>query len=787
MKQFIRFFLVLFLFVVLSNISNSISLYSQDASLISPKDYDRTGVITKEPEVDISRMKVRLQTDEYGEVNRNRVLSNLGGGGRYMSVPDNALLEQSVNGTLEAWVFATTQTTTHMIVSKGSFDLFWGVRQSIGNRMVLTIGGSQLGNADGTVIPINTWTHVAVSWNIAGGNITANFYVNGAVSGSPVVLGGAWVNNATDLRVGDWHGGANNFWAGTIDELRYWNDVRTLDEIRDNRFVGLGDGLGANTTSALTSASQYAGLIASWTFNNTSTTTVFEDISLLDGTLVAGANTAVALNIAPIPYNFVLNRAAASATNYVTVPSNAAFNLTSGGSVECWFYTTNAAVTQWLVGKGSTSTTTVGFGMASTGFLVIRFGATPLVNTGGTPIVANRWYHIAATWSGTPGNYTVNFYVNGAKSGATVTNTGTLGANADPFTLGILLGFSGFGLIGNMDEARIWSSVRTESQIRADMFNSARGLTSNTGLIGAWNFDGNLLNFGTTAGINGSFNVGGANNCKFSAFLNETTGGAITTSFISYNTVVNRTLTGNPFSGGFAMRAPFKPILDNATTRDTITLGGSGTVTSVELFLKVSHTFAADLDIVLRAPNGQTRDITSDNGAGSDNGYLTFFIDGETPVTTASFLPPYSPFAGPEVAMGTFGGSSTNGNWILEVADDAGGDTGTLEGWGIRLNGSLTAIEPVNNNIPGKFSLYQNYPNPFNPISNIKFDIAKATNVKLVVFDILGREVATLVNEYTTPGQYEVQFDGANFASGTYFFRIEAGDFTDIKKMVLVK
>ncbi|MGH2575313.1 MAG: T9SS type A sorting domain-containing protein, partial [Ignavibacteria bacterium] len=63
----------------------------------------------------------------------------------------------------------------------------------------------------------------------------------------------------------------------------------------------------------------------------------------------------------------------------------------------------------------------------------------------------------------------------------------------------------------------------------------------------------------------------------------------------------------------------------------------------------------------------------------------------------------------------------------------------------------------------------------------------KDVNVKIAIYDILGREVDVLVNEFTRAGQYEVQFDGNNIASGTYFYRIEAGDFTDVKKMIFVK
>lgn len=91
------------------------------------------------------------------------------------------------------------------------------------------------------------------------------------------------------------------------------------------------------------------------------------------------------------------------------------------------------------------------------------------------------------------------------------------------------------------------------------------------------------------------------------------------------------------------------------------------------------------------------------------------------------------------------------------------------------------------NNLPVVFKLYQNYPNPFNPISRIKYDIPKQSQVQIKIFDILGREVTTLINDLKEPGFHEISFDGSNYSSGVYFYRIEAGSFTEVKKMVLLK
>jgi hypothetical protein len=89
--------------------------------------------------------------------------------------------------------------------------------------------------------------------------------------------------------------------------------------------------------------------------------------------------------------------------------------------------------------------------------------------------------------------------------------------------------------------------------------------------------------------------------------------------------------------------------------------------------------------------------------------------------------------------------------------------------------------------LPKVFSLAQNYPNPFNPVTSIKYSVPKMSHVKLVIYDVIGREVAALVNEVKNPGNYAVSFDASNYASGVYFYRMESGDFTDVKKMVLIK
>jgi len=89
--------------------------------------------------------------------------------------------------------------------------------------------------------------------------------------------------------------------------------------------------------------------------------------------------------------------------------------------------------------------------------------------------------------------------------------------------------------------------------------------------------------------------------------------------------------------------------------------------------------------------------------------------------------------------------------------------------------------------LPVRYALEQNYPNPFNPSTTINFSLMKTSNVELTVYNILGQRVATLVNGQLNAGVHVVKFNAANYASGVYFYRLEAGEFVAHKKMMLLK
>ncbi len=108
------------------------------------------------------------------------------------------------------------------------------------------------------------------------------------------------------------------------------------------------------------------------------------------------------------------------------------------------------------------------------------------------------------------------------------------------------------------------------------------------------------------------------------------------------------------------------------------------------------------------------------------------------------------------------------------------------EGWILKQIVAPTSVEETENT-SAEFRLFQNYPNPFNPTTEIRYQISEAGHVSIKVFDLLGREVVTLINEVKPEGTYSRQFDASNLSSGVYYYRLQAGSFIETKKMLLVK
>ncbi len=105
----------------------------------------------------------------------------------------------------------------------------------------------------------------------------------------------------------------------------------------------------------------------------------------------------------------------------------------------------------------------------------------------------------------------------------------------------------------------------------------------------------------------------------------------------------------------------------------------------------------------------------------------------------------------------------------------------------LQIGSFLTAIQQIGTETPTAYALNQNYPNPFNPVTNISYMIPKSSKVSLKVYDIKGQLISTLFEGTQNTGIYLTQFDGSQLASGIYFYKLEAGDYKEVRKLTLLK
>ena len=237
-----------------------------------------------------------------------------------------------------------------------------------------------------------------------------------------------------------------------------------------------------------------------------------------------------------------------------------------------------------------------------------------------------------------------------------------------------------------------------------------------------------------------------------------------------------------------------KPIEDFQITEDDLIITSftksNKTLSLIGVYVlidSVLHTSDGDLEFTL-THNGVSETIIYQAGGSGDNFIGTKLTDDGID-SISNGIAPFSGNYKPENPLSPFAATDPTGTWTLSIYDGAAGSTGTLQAWGLVLiYSSSVGVEGELSVNPEQFQLYQNYPNPFNPTTSIQFAVGSRQNVVLKVYDVLGNEVATLVNEEKPAGEYEVDFSATGgLASGLYFYQLRAGSYIETKKMLLIK
>jgi uncharacterized delta-60 repeat protein len=219
-----------------------------------------------------------------------------------------------------------------------------------------------------------------------------------------------------------------------------------------------------------------------------------------------------------------------------------------------------------------------------------------------------------------------------------------------------------------------------------------------------------------------------------------------------------------------------------------------------------------DFSTISYTPSGNLRWAIAYNGNGNDEDQATFlkmdsleniYVLGRSRGAGTNYdfaLVKYNS-EGALLGSARYNGPGNGADYPSRMALDNNGRvyiTGAVTGMGTNLDiatlrySQPIGIELVTSKIPKEFKIYQNYPNPFNPTTKIKFDIPavselRTSNISLIIYNVLGKEISILVNEPLTPGTYEVNWNASDVPSGIYFYKLTAPDFTESKKMILIK
>jgi subtilisin-like proprotein convertase family protein len=219
---------------------------------------------------------------------------------------------------------------------------------------------------------------------------------------------------------------------------------------------------------------------------------------------------------------------------------------------------------------------------------------------------------------------------------------------------------------------------------------------------------------------------------------------------------------------------------------DTIIVASNSILYDLDVNLTITYPNDQDLLIALVDPEGNLIRLSYGNG-GSGANYINTTFDDEAADSIKNGTPPFTGRFIPESPLRISDNKPVQGIWKLRIYNSSASITGQLVSWCLNTL-YYNPIGIVNNRVPVRCELMQNYPNPFNPSTRISFSIDRQSDVKLIIYDILGREIGTLVNRKLNQGDYNFKFSGQGLSSGVYFYVLYLnGNRFDAKKMVLVK
>jgi len=698
----------------------------------------------------------------------------------YLSAPSHSELSLDSAFTIEAWVFVkdtsgfnkTILSTVSSANNTGFALLVKGSSSNPGSagRLQFNINGTNnsVTQPNGTRLPLNRWSHIAVIFKDAGGNNSDSirFYINGAQVLSLTRLVEPVSNSADSMRVGNCYlpGNYSNGLSGFVDDLRIYKTKRSLQQIANDRGVPVSmDGF---TNVSFLSKSRYSLLTAAWTFDGNGN----DNIGVKNNLSPVNGASFIPAKFNPTSYrnqsNYFIKF---NGQSWLAAPdsTNTSYDTDTACTFEAYVYPDSAVSSnQTIISKGNN----IKLGISSNKFYFSVNSGAKVLNTFSN-VRLKAWTHIAATYRSVDGLMCI--YLNGTLDSSKNFSPGNISTTNDSLLVGKSL--TGEFLYGKLDEVRISRVAKSLIFIQRYLFTNIDNYNGSqfSPSLNSYGFEGNTLDNVSKIKpllIRGDAHFEWINNGSGAGQSSQAP--LLRTELFDYGNI------------GIDISQKSFSIRNNSANRDSIFIppGFAGVLNSVSVIL--SHTYMDDVDISLRAPNGVIVNLSNDNGGTFNDMCVKFSNFHDSALSDVNA--PFSMLIKPQSSFTPFAGINSEGYWRLTVTDDnaANVDSGRVYLWGLYF-GPIPGIS--GNEIETGLKLYQNYPNPFNPNTVISYQLAVSGFISLKVYDILGNEVKTLVNQNQREGSYEVEFEGSSLSSGMYFYKLETEDFNEVKKMILIK
>lgn len=620
----------------------------------------------------------------------NQASSFEGSNSSYIAVRNSSELDITGSFTIEAWVNPVNPASPsfQMILQKRDAGANGYTLYLSSGRIAIRTGSSTrlIGNV---VIPANSWTHIAGTYNSAT-NTFATF-VNGFFDTSNVIAGAAPVSNADSIWIGK---GFNSPFEGVMDEVRIWDRALTSAEIYDYKYTSLGSGTGP-----------YSGLVMSLTFqDNDANGTDFStaDWSGNGNTGINRGTTVFDMSNRPLQ-TIQMNDCIEldGVQDYLAGGDNAGVSPTTQLTLSAWIYprTYDNSVIIHKGGAAGGASTNYRLAIVSRKLAAAINGNFSFVSD--DTIQTDRWSYVSFSYLASLGAY--QFHINGQLSFQGTLAMGNITDGTDSLYIGgssSLLDFDGY-----IDEVRIIPDVKYTETINQYMFRSIELSNGGPGSYAIYNFDGYAYNNGglTTPILNfkgnSTFAHSGSNNDQPQSPMDRA--------------------DNLNFQSGFQQKYSGKRIPESGnsgTISDSLNILLNESISDINVFIGLNHYVEQELEIYLFGPGGNVQLYDNHMLANSSGDNLTTIFDDNADSSLVtnryiSFSPRIKPY---QNLNSVFGGSNSAGLWRLVIRDIFNGgfaDTGILYGWGIQFNNKINKPYLLNAN-----SLIQGF---YNPATNL--------------------------------------------------------------------